>query len=150
MFCYILLYWPISFKRSEFHSVVKHTNYLWLMLVVTEDSSSTPLLGPIVYWTKLPIVFLIWETLLREAVLFLMAGMCHNCSLLQRVRSGPQELNFAFRPWSVFFIHPTLLTFFKYFIYFMLRFWFPPNLSTFSAAWVAPKYCSRVLKLDLS
>lgn len=68
------------------------------MLVVTEDSSSTPLLGPIIYWTKLPIVFLIWETLLREAVLFLLAGLCHNCFLLQHVRSGPQELNFASGP----------------------------------------------------
>lgn len=68
------------------------------MFVVTEDSSSTPLLGPIVYWTKLPIVFLIWETLLREAVLFLMADLYHNCSLLQHVRSGPQELTLPSGP----------------------------------------------------
>lgn len=116
------------------------------MLVVTEDSSSTPLLGPIVYWTKLPIVFLIWEDPAQRS-----CPISNGWTVPQLFPPPACEVwapgaDFAFRPWSVFFTHPTLLTFFQYFIYFMLHVWFPPNLNTFSAAWVAPKYCCNVLE----
>lgn len=45
------------------------------------------------------------------------------------------------------FLYPAhSVNFFQYFIYFMLHVWFPPNLNTFSAAWVAPTYCCNVLE----